>query len=81
MADDNDSATFKTETVQKLLQLSFRDEKTKINKDSLKLTVEMLRIFAAESAGRSAKQAESESAPVVEPRHFEKILPQLLLDF
>ncbi|XP_038064219.1 centromere protein X-like [Patiria miniata] len=81
MADDRSGASFKVETVQKLLQSTFQDDKTKISKDAVRLMVEMLRVFAAEGAARAAQQAKSESGTVVEPRHFEKVLPQLLLDF
>ncbi|XP_072168631.1 centromere protein X-like [Diadema setosum] len=75
------SATFKQGTIQRLLQTHFKEEKTKINKDALVLITELARIFVSEGAHRAAQQAKSESALVVEPRHLEKILPQLLLDF
>nr|XP_054763000.1 centromere protein X-like [Lytechinus pictus] len=73
--------TFKQGTIQRLIQKNCKEEKTKINKDALVLIVELARIFVTEGACRSAQQAKSESAMVVEPRHLEKVLPQLLLDF
>ncbi|XP_002742025.1 centromere protein X-like [Saccoglossus kowalevskii] len=79
--DEVDSATFKQETVAKLLQNAFKDEKTRINSDALELATEYLRIFVAEAAHRAAAQAQAASFDVVGIEHFEKILPQLLLDF
>ncbi|XP_003730423.2 centromere protein X [Strongylocentrotus purpuratus] len=77
----HEDITFKQGTIQRLLQKNFKEEKTKINKDALVLIVELSRIFVNEGACRSAQQAKSEQAMVVEPRHLEKVLPQLLLDF
>ncbi|XP_074648491.1 centromere protein X-like [Tubulanus polymorphus] len=80
MAADS-GASFKQATIQKILKNQFKDEKTKIGQDTLKLTCEVLRIFAREGAARAAQRAKHESSPVVDIEHFEKILPQLLLDF
>ncbi|XP_020618426.1 centromere protein X-like isoform X1 [Orbicella faveolata] len=53
-----DDPTFKSETVNKLLQQFFRDkQKTKCTGDALKLMAELLRIFIAEGAARAAQQA------------------------
>ena len=73
--------SFKVETVQKLLNLFFKDDKTKINQDALKLLAELLKLFVQEGIGRAAIQARNESAEKVDLEHLEKILPQLLLDF
>ena len=78
---ENVSATFKRETVTKILQANFTDEKTKINNDAAKLVVETLRVFATEGAQRSARKAKAEGSNEVNTEHFEKTLPQLLLDF
>ncbi|KAJ8037239.1 Centromere protein X [Holothuria leucospilota] len=67
--------------VTKLVQRNFKDPKTKMSKEATELTAELLRIFVKEAALRSAQQAKDESSVVVEQKHFEKILPQLLLDF
>ncbi|XP_077980657.1 centromere protein X-like [Glandiceps talaboti] len=82
MADVDDiSATFKTETIHKLLQNSFKDEKTRINNDALILATEYLKVFVAESVARAKVQAKAASSDVVDVQHYEKVLPQLLLDF
>ncbi|XP_071965632.1 centromere protein X-like [Antedon mediterranea] len=82
MADEEEQgATFKLSTIDKILRMHFTDGKTKLSNDAVKLCVEFLRIFAKEGAGRSAEQASSEGAAVVDVQHMEKILPQLLLDF
>uniref|UniRef100_A0A3P9N120 Centromere protein X n=1 Tax=Poecilia reticulata TaxID=8081 RepID=A0A3P9N120_POERE len=65
------------ETVSKLLCSSFKEDKTR----STLLMREMLKVFVQEAALRSLKQAESEDCSQIEIEHFEKVLPQLLLDF
>ena len=75
------AVTFKRDTVTKVLQSNFSDEKTKINNDAAKLVVETLRVFATEGAQRSCRKAKSEDSALVTPEHFEKTIPQLLLDF
>lgn len=69
------------ETISKLLSGFFKEEKTKIGSDAVLLMAEMMKVFVQEAAVRSEKQAESEDCGQVEIEHFEKILPQLLLDF
>ncbi|KAG5853516.1 centromere protein X [Anguilla anguilla] len=81
MDDREPEVVFKKETVGKLLSLSFRDEKTKVSGDAVLLMAEMLKIFVQEAARRAAKQADAEDSDTVDIDHFEKILPQLLLDF
>ncbi|XP_070580819.1 centromere protein X-like [Ptychodera flava] len=81
MADDDVGATFKPETIQKIILKQVKDEKTRINSDALKLVVEYLRIFSLEAANRAELQAKASSSDVVDVEHLEKILPQLLLDF
>uniref|UniRef100_G3PAR2 Centromere protein X n=1 Tax=Gasterosteus aculeatus aculeatus TaxID=481459 RepID=G3PAR2_GASAC len=77
-----DSETgFKKETVSKLLSSFFKEDKTRLSGDAVLLMTEMLKIFVQEAAVRSQKQAESEDCDQVDIEHFEKILPQLLLDF
>ncbi|XP_032822873.1 centromere protein X isoform X1 [Petromyzon marinus] len=68
-------------TVGKLLAMHFKDEKTKVNADALKLMTSLLRLFVTEAAMRAGRQAESEAVDVVDVAHLEKVLPQLLLDF
>ncbi|XP_020790959.1 centromere protein X [Boleophthalmus pectinirostris] len=81
MADMETEITFKKETVNKLLSSFFKEDKTKLSGDAVVLMAEMLKIFVQEAAVRSQKQAEAEDCNQVDIEHFEKILPQLLLDF
>ncbi|XP_036004587.1 centromere protein X [Fundulus heteroclitus] len=81
MAGKQEEVSFKKETVSKLLSSSFKEDKTKLSGDATLLMREMLKIFVKEAALRSLKQAEAEDCNQVEIEHFEKILPQLLLDF
>ncbi len=75
------SATFKQETVQKLLANAFKEEKTKLPADMAKLVAEVMKVFVQEACCRAKANAEAESSDVITIEHFEKILPQLLLDF
>ncbi|XP_034567285.1 centromere protein X [Notolabrus celidotus] len=81
MAETEAEIGFKKETVTKLLTSFFKENKTKLSGDAALLMAEMLRVFVQEAAARSQKQAESEDCDQVDIEHFEKILPQLLLDF
>ncbi|XP_022608336.1 centromere protein X [Seriola lalandi dorsalis] len=81
MAEQSAEIGFKKDTVSKLLSCFFKEEKTKLSGDAALLMAEMLKIFVQEAAVRSQKQAESEDCDQVDIEHFEKILPQLLLDF
>ncbi|XP_041077457.1 centromere protein X isoform X1 [Polyodon spathula] len=81
MEDKEPGAAFKKETVLKLLSLYFKDDKTKVSSDAIVLMAEMLKIFVKEAAIRASKQAHTEDCDCVQVEHFEKILPQLLLDF
>ncbi|KAM4531026.1 centromere protein X [Odontesthes bonariensis] len=81
MAEKGEEICFKKETISKLLSSFFKEDKTKLSGDAALLMTEMLKVFVQEAAVRSQKQAESEDCDQVEIEHFEKILPQLLLDF
>ncbi|XP_041853729.1 centromere protein X isoform X2 [Melanotaenia boesemani] len=81
MAENEEEIFFKKETIQKILSSSFKEDKTKLSGDAALLMAEMLKVFVQEAVVRSLKQAESEDCDQVEIEHFEKILPQLLLDF
>ncbi|XP_019116586.2 centromere protein X isoform X2 [Larimichthys crocea] len=80
MAEKDAEIGFKKDTVSKLLTGFFKEDKTRRG-DAALLMAEMLRVFVQEAAVRSQKQAESEDCDQVDIEHFEKILPQLLLDF
>jgi len=79
MADS--APQFKEETISKLLQQHLSNQKIKVNASALKLITELLRVFVSEGFIRANKEAASEKCPLVTIEHFEKILPQLLLDF
>ncbi|XP_032064436.1 centromere protein X [Thamnophis elegans] len=72
---------FKKEIVNKVLQLHFKDDRTRASGDAVLLMAEMLKIFVQEASARAARQAQTEDVMRVEVEHVEKILPQLLLDF
>ncbi|NP_001289984.1 centromere protein X [Danio rerio] len=81
MATAGNEVAFKKETVAKLLSRSFREDKTRVSSDAVVLVAEMLKVFVEEATRRAIKQASSEDCDTVTIEHFEKILPQLLLDF
>lgn len=81
MADKDAEVCFKKETISKLLASFFKEDKTRLSGDAVLLMAEMLKLFVQEAALRSQKQAESEDCDQVDIEHYEKILPQLLLDF
>uniref|UniRef100_A0A3Q4B8H2 Centromere protein X n=1 Tax=Mola mola TaxID=94237 RepID=A0A3Q4B8H2_MOLML len=81
MAESDAEIGFRKDTVSKLLSSFFKEDKTRLSGDAALLMAEMLRVFAREAAVRAQKQAESEDCDRVDIEHFEKILPQLLLDF
>ncbi|XP_048606202.1 protein MHF2 homolog [Brassica napus] len=51
------------------------------NANALKLSCELLKSFVSEAVQRAAIIAEAEGMDKIEASHFERILPQLLLDF
>ncbi|XP_067860062.1 centromere protein X [Heptranchias perlo] len=77
----SERAKFKKELVSKLLYSYFKDQKTKVSGDAVIIMSEMLKIFVVEAAARTARQAFSEDSKSGDIDHFEKVLPQLLLDF
>ena len=78
---DDVPMSFKTELVNKILHSSFKDTKTKVSPDGLKMMSEFLRLFVEEAIARSEIQAETEGIDKILIEHLEKVLPQLLLDF
>ncbi|XP_041073058.1 centromere protein X [Carcharodon carcharias] len=79
--EEGERAKFKKELVSKLLYFYFKDQKTKVGSDAVIIMCEMLKIFVIEAAARTARQASSEDSKIGDIDHFEKVLPQLLLDF
>ena len=76
-----ENAFIKEETIKKLLQSYFKEEKTRLSPEALKVFTKFVEVFTREGIGRSMIQAQSEDVNTVEVEHLEKILPQLLLDF
>ena len=72
---------FNERTVDGLVKLKFKIDKTKISNEALKLFTEIIRVHSIELMNRCAEQAKKEGAEVVSTEHLEKILPQFLLDF
>ncbi|KAJ1503517.1 hypothetical protein HMI54_007586 [Coelomomyces lativittatus] len=85
------SPTFKLETLHEFVKLRLHDSSMKINKESLELLAEFLRLFTLEAIHRSAAVRLSrtqgariyaiEGKPDVVIEDLETILAQLLLDF
>lgn len=76
-----ENAFIKEETIKKLLQSYFKEEKTRLSPEALKVFTKFVEVFIREGIGRSMMQAQNEDVNTVEVEHLEKILPQLLLDF
>ena len=76
-----ENAFIKEETIKKLLQSYFKEEKTRLSPEALKVFTKCVEVFTREGIGRSMIQAQNEDVNTVEVEHLEKILPQLLLDF
>eukprot|EP00094_Tigriopus_californicus_P011883 TCALIF_11478-PA protein Name:"Similar to STRA13 Centromere protein X (Pongo abelii)" AED:0.56 eAED:0.56 QI:0/-1/0/1/-1/1/1/0/114 len=53
----------------------------KMSIEAVKLTSEVIKIYIVEALSRAGEQAKREDASEVTLEHFEKILPQFLLDF
>ncbi|XP_039082119.1 centromere protein X isoform X2 [Hyaena hyaena] len=68
------SGGFRKELVGKLLQLHFKDDKTKVSGDALRLMAELLKIFVVEAAVRSVRQAQAEDLARVDVDQLEKLL-------
>uniref|UniRef100_A0A1D1Z5R1 Centromere protein X n=1 Tax=Anthurium amnicola TaxID=1678845 RepID=A0A1D1Z5R1_9ARAE len=60
---------------------SKKSRPTTANSNALKVSCELLRIFVTEAVQRAAIISEAEGSTKIEATHFERILPQLLLDF
>lgn len=76
-----ENAFIKEETIKKLLQSYFKEEKTRLSPEALKVFTKFVEVFTREGIGRSMIQAQNEDVNTVEVEHLEKILSQLLLDF
>ena len=77
----NPACIFNEKMLQKLLQKHFKDNKTKMSPDALKLFAELLRVYSAEIITRAGEQALKEESGSVTMEQLEKVLPQFLLDF
>ena len=73
--------TFNEKTTEALVKANFQNERTKLSSDALKIMNEIIRVHALEILNRAAEQAKTEGSEEVSSEHFEKVLPQFLLDF
>lgn len=71
----------KEETVKLFFTQYFKEQKTKLSPEALKLITRLLELFVEEATDRATEQAKKENVNEVDIEHLEKILPQLLLDF
>lgn len=78
MSEQN--ASFKQKTVSSLIKLHLKNDKVTVKKRPLYLYTEIMHLFSREALMRAADQAKNEGDDRVTVEHFEKILPQLLLD-
>ena len=81
---------FEPAAVKALLQRQI-DPKVKLSNDSVLLAGEYLRLYVVEAVQRAESEAradidvdgsgEEQEVVIVEPRHLEKVLPKLMVDF
>ena len=67
--------------LKEVIACGWEEARTKISPDALQLTSALMHSFVHELRHRATAEAASSSAAEVTPEHFERILPQLLLDF
>ncbi|GAA5864912.1 hypothetical protein JCM8547_009269 [Rhodosporidiobolus lusitaniae] len=84
-AHDQDQPQFKQATVKEIYKLVL-DNNTRVSAPALHLSAEYLRLFATEAVHRSAEvakkgQEDGEEVMLLEPKHLEKVIAGLLLDF
>ena len=72
---------FNERTINGLTKLKFKNDKTKMSNEALKLLTELIRVHSIELMNRCAEQAKKEGAEIILDEHLEKVLPQFLLDF
>jgi len=72
---------FNERTINGIAKLKFKDDKTKMSNEALKVLTELIRVHSIELMNRCAEQAKREGAELVSNEHLEKVLPQFLLDF
>ena len=76
-----DYSILKDETVKLLFTRYFKKDKTRLSPEALLLCTKLVHWFIIEAIDRARFQSENEEINVVDIEQFEKILPQLLLDF
>ena len=79
--DSEKNVAFNDKTIEDLIKMNFKNEKTKISTEAVRVMSELLKVHALEGLKRSAEQAKKEGSDVVKLEHFEKVMPQFLLDF
>jgi len=78
---DVEKVAFNDRTIEALIKLSFKNEKTKTSGDAISMMSELLKVHSLELLSRSAEQAKKEGSDLVKLEHLEKVLPQFMLDF
>jgi len=71
----------KKKVIQKIFEQAWKEKGTKISPHALDLSVELLRLFVSEVMSRIIQEADLSNVEEIDIAEFEKILPQLLLDF
>ncbi|KAK3924874.1 Centromere protein X [Frankliniella fusca] len=77
----NITASVRLEAIKHILKQQFKDPKTRIGDDTVRLVGEVVQVLIIEAAARSCNQALLAGLSVVEMEHVERVLPKLLLDF
>lgn len=75
---DGKRISIKQELLRDLFKKTFSDSSTRVGKEAIGLCMEYLRIFIKEAIQRAQEGGEG---GVLELEDFERVLPQLLMDF
>ena len=67
--------------MHRLLQASWSESRTRVQKDGLSALCEYLRLWIVEAVERAGRETEREGGARIEARHLQNVLAQLLLDF
>ena len=79
--DTEEDVAFNGKTIETLLKIHFKNDKTKISTEAITIMTELLKIHSLELFSRSAEMAKKEGSDIVKLEHVEKVMPQFLLDF
>eukprot|EP00127_Corallochytrium_limacisporum_P006094 Clim_evm43s218 gene=Clim_evmTU43s218 len=70
----------KENVVTQLVKQQFQNTQTRINKDASALLTEYMKMIVGEAISRTASEAVRDGQVIVTIQHFEKVLPEFLLD-